>query len=71
MGRENVIGIRLTSDERKGLAKAAEAHAVPQSTLSRQIVLDWLRSNGWMGREAMQSPRPTWLPKQARTLDRE
>ncbi len=59
MGREEVIGVRLTSDERQWLEKAAEAHAVPPSTLSRQIVLEWLRSNGWTDQEATKSPPPT------------
>ena len=53
MGREEVIGVRLTSDEREVLETAAEAHSMPPSTLSRQIVLEWLQCNGWMGLEVM------------------
>lgn len=47
MAKEPALGIRLEASERKALENAAKADQRPLSAMSRKIIVDWLRANGW------------------------
>lgn len=62
MAKDPALGIRLESDERAALERAAKADERPLSAMGRKILVEWLRGNGWMvERRAVRrdvTPRP-------------
>lgn len=48
MTKTEPIGVRLELDERAAIEAAAAADDRPVSPMMRKIVVDWLRSNGWL-----------------------
>ena len=56
MAKDPALGIRLEPDERDALERAAKADDRPLSAMGRKILVEWLRTNGWMP-ERRQVPR--------------
>ncbi len=56
MAKDAALGIRLEPDERDALESAAKADERALSAMGRKIIVEWLRTNGWMP-ERRQLPR--------------
>ena len=56
MAKDAALGIRLEPDERDALDRAATADERALSAMGRKIIVEWLRTNGWMP-ERRQAPR--------------
>ena len=56
MTKDAALGIRLEPDEREALERAAKADERALSAMGRKIIVEWLRTNGWMP-ERRQAPR--------------
>lgn len=48
MAKDPALGIRLEQDEREALESAAKADERALSAMGRKIIVEWLRTNGWM-----------------------
>ena len=48
MAKDPALGIRLEPDEREALDRAAKADERALSAMGRKIIVEWLRTNGWM-----------------------
>lgn len=48
MAKNLPLGIRLESDERAALEKAAASEVLSMSSLGRKIIVEWLRKRGWL-----------------------
>ncbi len=48
MAKDPALGIRLEPDERAALERAAKADERALSAMGRKIIVEWLRTNGWM-----------------------
>ena len=48
MAKAPPIGIRLEPDERVALERAAAAEVLNPATLTRKVLVEWLREKGWM-----------------------
>ena len=56
MAKDAALGIRLEPDERDALERASKADERALSAMGRKIIVEWLRTNGWMP-ERRQTPR--------------
>ena len=56
MAKDPALGIRLETDEREALERAAKADERALSAMGRKILVEWLRTNGWMP-ERRSTPR--------------
>ena len=48
MAKDPALGIRLEPDEREALDRAAKADERALSAMGRKILVEWLRTNGWL-----------------------
>ncbi len=48
MAKDAALGIRLEPDERDALERASKADERALSAMGRKIIVEWLRTNGWM-----------------------
>lgn len=46
------VGIRLEDNERAALEKAAKAEVLNPATLTRKVLVEWLRAKGWLPEQA-------------------
>ena len=63
MAKDPALGIRLEPDERDALDRASKADERALSAMGRKIIVEWLRSNGWM-------PERRQVPREAKTIRR-
>lgn len=66
MAKDPALGIRLEPDERVALDRAAKADERALSAMGRKIIVEWLRTNGWMAerRVTPREPAPAKSPPQ-------
>ena len=56
MAKDPALGIRLEPDEREALDRAAIADERALSAMGRKIIVEWLRTNGWMPERRLVPP---------------